>query len=260
MADIYDPFAQPNTVGVFDPFKEAVKPPTPVPTEYEEPEGNFRTDMTQVLSKAGEGPVSVISDFLVNPVAKALGAEDDVIDAEMRTNMRKTFIQGLAPLLGVKPKDVLTESGEYQDYSTVAGPVGELGTLVAGGAGAFKALDRVSNISDFKKGVTSGLIAEELYFQEGEGNLARGIEDSFDIESQFLKDTIEYLSTDEGDSVLTQRFKVGLEGVILGGAVEKFLSGVGIVGKKFMPNRNSSVDEQADELLTFIDENKNEIE
>ena len=214
MADIYDPFAQPNTVDVFDPFKEAVKPPTPVPTEYEEPEGNFRTDMTQVLSKAGEGPVSVISDFLVNPVAKALGAEDDVIDAEMRTNMRKTFIQGLAPLLGVKPEDVLTESGEYQDYSTVAGPVGELGTLVAGGAGAFKALDRVSNISDFKKGVASGLIAEELYFQEGEGNLARGIEDSFDIESQFLKDTIEYLSTDEGDSVLTQRFKVCLECVI----------------------------------------------
>ena len=262
MTDIYDPFAQPNTedIGtVFDPFMEAVQPPMPVPTEYEEPEGNFRTDMAQVLGKAGEGPINVIGDFLINPVAKAVGADDDVIDDEVRRNMRTTFIQGLAPLLGVKPEDVLTESGEYKDYATLAGPVGELGTLVAGGAGAFKVLDKYSDLSTFTKSLGSGLIAEELYFREGEGNIARGIEDAFDVETQFLKDTIEYLSTDKDDTVLTQRFKVGLEGIILGGAVEKLLNFIGIAGKKFMPNKNNSISEQADELLTFIDDNGQQI-
>ncbi len=259
MTDIYDPFAQPNTVAVFDPFQEAVKPPTPVPTEYEEPDAPYRTDMVQVIGKAGEGPINVVSDFLVNPVAKAFGAEDDVIDAETRAEMRKTFIQGLAPLLGVKPEDVLTESGEYKDYSTLAGTVGEVGTLFAGGAGAFKVLDKYSDLSTFKKSMLSGLFAEEVYFREGEGNISRGLEDAFDIETQFLKDTVEYLSTDKDDSVLTQRFKVGLEGLLIGGGVEKFLGGLGIVGKRFMPNKNDSISEQADDLLKFIDENGEEI-
>ena len=173
--------------------------------------------------------------------------------------MRKTFIQGLAPLLGVKPEDVLTESGEYKDYSTLAGTVGEVGTLFAGGAGAFKVLDKYSDLSTFKKSMLSGLFTEEVYFREGEGNLSRGLEDAFDIETQFLKDTVEYLSTDKDDSALTQRFKVGLEGLIIGGGVEKFLGGLGFVAKKFMPNKNDSISEQADDLLKFIDDNGEEI-
>ena len=188
-----DPFV--NAVAVqddeqpFDPFVNAVavEAPTPVPTEYEEPDAPYRTDMAQVIGKAGEGPINVVSDFLVNPVAKAFGAEDDVIDAETRADMRKTFIQGLAPLLGVKPEDVLTESGEYKDYSTLAGTVGEVGTLFAGGAGAFKVLDKYSDLSTFKKSMLSGLFTEEVYFREGEGNLSRGLEDAFDIETQFLR-------------------------------------------------------------------------
>ena len=248
-----------------DPFAGAVvvkeAPSVTVPDAYEEPKGDVASDVAQVLLKAGEGPINVLGDFVVNPLAKALGAEGDLIDEELMRQTRKSALSAFGSIMGVEQKEVLTPEGDYRDYSTAIGSVGEIGTLFAGGAGAFKAFDRFfPTVSNFKKGLGSGLVAEELYFIKDDPNIARTLEDNIDIETQFLKDTIEYLSIDEDDSVLTQRFKVGLEGIIVGGSVEKFLGGMLGITKKFMPSKDKSISEQAEELLTFIDENGDEIQ
>ena len=232
-----------------------------VPAEYAEEAGGFRSDMLQVFSKAGEGPISALGDFVVNPVGDLLGFDEDIISKEDMKNARMSFVQAFAPLMGVRPEEVLTDEGQYKDYSSAAGPVGELGTLIAGGAGAFKAAGKIfPKLSDFKKSLASGFTAEQLYFQQDDGNISRYIEDEVDIENLFLKDTIEYLSTDEDDSALTARFKTGLEGMIIGGTAEKFISGVLGISKKFRPDKNKPISEQAEDLLSFIDDYGNEIQ
>ena len=265
-----DPFANAIVVSSeednqLDPFASAVvvkeAPSVKVPEAYEEPKGDVASDVAQVLLKAGEGPINAFGDFVVNPLAKALGAEGDVIDEGLMRQTRKSALSAFGSLMGVEQEEVLTPEGDYQEYATLAGPVGEVGTLLAGGAGAFTALGRVfPKLSNFKKAIGSGVVADSLYFQEGQGNISRAIEDNFEIENQFFKDTIEYLSTDEADPVLTQRFKEGLETVIVFGGAEKLLGTVFGITKKFIPSKDKSISEQADELLNFIDENGNEIQ
>jgi len=197
---------------------------TILPTEDNEEEETFLTDVGRVAFSTLEAPVSLISDFVVRPFAEDKEEYDDAY-AEGRAKAAE-----YVPFLD--QEDIIDpETQEVLKPGTAGGTVLDIGTFLVGGGVVFKTLNKLSKSQKartlgkklgMKKEpglVAKAIIAEQATEQllgDPNTNLANFVaEDIMDEPPAIL----EYLAADKDDDVLLNRAKMAVTSGMLTGAI-----------------------------------------
>ena len=159
--------------------KIAVPDIKPVQAE-EETEDNLLADLAQSATRVGAGPLELAQD-IVNTAGRVVGAskysssispDEDLISDEFLTQTKASFIDAMFGPLGVKASDVLTEEGEYKDYTTATGVATQIIPYFAGAGiakqGVEKVLPKIGEVAQYTIG---GALAEQALYG-GDGVLA----------------------------------------------------------------------------------------
>lgn len=201
--------------------KIAVPDIKPVQAE-EETEDNLLADLAQSAARVGAGPLELGRD-LINTVGRVAGADDDLISDEFATQGKASFIDAMFGPLGVEASDVLTEEGEYKDYTTATGVATQVIPFFAGAGiaktGVEKVLPKIGEVAQYTIG---GALAEQALYG-GDGVLADLFVDPNDPTGSVAKDIIEFLAVQEDDTAMEERLKVAFEGLALGGVLGLFM-------------------------------------
>ena len=210
-------------------------------------------DLQRVVHKWGEGVSSLVTDAVINPIAKyGFGVEEAVSDEDIAeiTKSLAAVIPG-----GASQEELFTEEGKVKDTETVPGMVAEIGSVVAGGAGIVKGLAKLPSIIKYGIG---GATAEQIMYGD-DPNLSETLLEDTDLlaEAGMARDVAEFLATDENDSELENRLKVSMEGFLLGGTLSALVGGTTTAVKYSkelydkIPSQLTSA-EQADVALNYL--------
>ena len=151
------------------------------------------------------------------------GADDDLISDEFATQGKAAFIDAMFGPLGVKASDVLTEEGEYKDYTTTTGVATQIIPYFAGTGIVKKGVEKVlPKLGEVAQYTISGALAEQALYGD-DGVLADLFVDPNDPTESVVKDIVEFLAVQEDDTVLEERLKVAFEGLALGGLLGLFM-------------------------------------
>jgi len=239
--------------------EELAVPVTKTPEPLDETEENFRADLVNNVSRLGSGPTGLIKD-IVNGLGDLAGADDKIISDEFFNTTKREFTRALGALVGVKPEEVLEETGEYKDMTTTAGSAMQLGSYVAGGAGVSKAAVTLApKLPLLLNGIVSGLAVDQALYQPEDGALANALQDADIPVEGVLKDFVEFMAIEADDSVLEQRVKIGLEGMAIGGTLEGFLRSLKGTKNLVFP-KNGTVEEQVDVATEYLKDARQQVE
>lgn len=214
-------------------------------------EPSYREDLVNNIGRYGAGVSSFLQD-IVNGSASLVGADADIIDDDFVKSTNASFVNAFGSLMGVEPKDVMTEEGEFKEMTTTAGEIGQVVPYLGVGAGSMKALAVAApKIPQFVNALISGAFTDNLLYLEQDGNISKAIKDAelpvedVPLVGGILKDFVEYVATDEDDPALTQRVNVALEGLAFMGTLEGVVRSLKIAKNVAFPSAGT-VEEQVD--------------
>ncbi len=201
---------------------------TTMPTQGNEEDETFLTDVGRVAFSTLEAPVSLVSDFVVRPFAEDKEEYDDAY-AEGRAKAAE-----YVPFLD--QEDIIDpETQEILKPGTGAGTVLDIGTFLVGGGVVFKTLNKLSKSQRLRSlgkkiGMKKepGLVAKSLIAEQAteqllgdpNTNLANFVAEDIMDEPPAV---IEYLAADKDDDVLLNRAKMAVTSGILTGGIAGLL-------------------------------------
>ena len=241
------------------------------------PEKSFTTDLMRIYSDIEQGGISAGS-YLRDIFKYLTDDEEDIPLTQEERNERNMKIQqslitakksgagGLLPaLLGYLQEknktDIFEPSGDVRSVETPAGMVAQIGSYIAGGAGAYKLIPKTVPL--LARGLIGEQAVEQVMMPSGDANIANIVYDVLPEETkqESIGEFTSFLAANPEDTESTQRLKssvlaLGISTALLGvgkatvGTVKGGIAGtaLGIEALKNLRSSNNLYKKPVEEL------------
>jgi hypothetical protein len=182
-----------------------------------------RVDSPSILTDVGRAAMGAISSIGTNLVTDVYGLiSGEKVTPEKEQLMRReaaNLLRKVSPALSLFPEeDVVTPEGDVKETETLAGGLLPIVPYVVGGT-AIAGSKLIAALPLITRGLIGGATIDQVLY-EGDENLFNFLnETEFAQAENVATDLIDFLATKEDDSILEERAKLLVEGLILGGGL-----------------------------------------